>query len=131
MEIRVRGFDVYPPYRDELPLDLFEPPHSDDFYGPSDPPSEFTRIAKTVDQVIGVYELDRIETGVFKIRSLIVDRSFRRQGVGRWLLGHAIGVAESKGGRQVVLASNRAKAFFSKFDFYEVEGALKFDLVPD
>ncbi len=127
----MRGFDVYPPYRDELPVDLFEPPHSDGFYRPSDPPSEFVRIAKNSDQVLGIYELDRIELGLFRIRSLIVNQSYRRQGVGRWLLGHAIGVAESKGGRQVILGSNRAKEFFRKFDFYEVEGSLRYDFIPD
>ncbi len=127
----MRSFDVYPPFRDELPLDLFEPPHSDDFCSPSDPPSEFVRIAKSPDQVLGIYELDRIDQRLFKIRSLIVVRSFRKQGVGRWLLGHAIGVAESKGARQVVLASNKAKDFFRKFDFYEVEGTLHYDLTPD
>ena len=127
----MRSFDVYPPQRGELPIKLFAPPHCDDFYRPAEPPSEFVRIAKSPDHVLGIYELDSVEKGLFRIRSLIVDRSFRRQGVGSWLLGHAIGVAESKGGRQVDLKTNIAKIFFRKFDFYEVEGNLQYDLIPD
>jgi len=127
----VRSFDVYPPQRGELPIKLFAPPHCEDFYRPAEPPSEFVRIAKNPENVLGIYELDRVEKGLFRIRSLIVDRSFRRQGVGSWLLGHAIGVAESKGGRQVDLKNNIAKNFFRKFDFYEVEGNLQYDLIPD
>ena len=71
------------------------------------------------------------DKGVFVIRSLIVDQANRRKGIGRWLLGHAIGVAESKGGRQLLLRSQLSKAFFFKFDFYEEETNLKYDLIRD
>ena len=127
----MRDFEVYPPFRDELPLDLYGPPHLKAECGPADPPAEFIRIAKNQKKVVGIYELDRCDKGVFVIRSLIVDQANRRNGIGRWLLGHAIGVAESKGGHQLLLRSQLSKAFFQKFDFYEEGTGLKYDLIRD
>ena len=127
----MRDFEVYPPFRDELPLDLYGPPHLQAECGPAEPPAEFIRIAKNQKKVFGIYELDRSDKGVFVIRSLIVDQASRRNGIGRWLLGHAIGVAESKGGHQLLLRSQLSKAFFQKFDFYEEETSLKYDLIRD
>ena len=127
----MRDFEVYPPFRDELPLDLYGPPHLKAECGPAEPPAEFIRIAKNQKKVFGIYELDRSDKGIFIIRSLIVDQASRRNGIGRWLLGHAIGVAESKGGHQLLLRSKLSKAFFQKFDFYEEETSLKYDLIRD
>ena len=127
----MRDFEVYPPFRDELPLDLYGPPHLNTECRPADPAAEFIRIAKNHQKIFGIYELDRSDKGVFVIRSLIVDQANRRKGIGRWLLGHAIGVAESKGGRQLLLRSQLSKAFFLKFDFYEEETNLKYDLIRD
>ena len=127
----MRDFEVYPPFRDELPLDLYGPPHLKAECGPADPPAEFIRIAKNQKKVFGIYELDRSDKGVFVIRSLIVDQASRRNGIGRWLLGHAIGVSESKGGHQLLLRSQLSKAFFQKFDFYEEGTGLKYDLIRD
>ena len=127
----MRDFEVYPPFRDELPLGLYGPPHLKAECGPADPPAEFIRIAKNQKKVFGIYELDRSDKGVFVIRSLIVDQASRRNGIGRWLLGHAIGVAESKGGHQLLLRSQLSKAFFQKFDFYEEGTGLKYDLIRD
>ena len=127
----MRDFEVYPPFRDELPLDLYGPPHLKAERGPAEPPAEFIRIAKNQKKVFGIYELDRSDKGVFVIRSLIVDQASRRNGIGRWLLGHAIGVAESKGGHQLLLRSQLSKAFFQKFDFYEEGTGLKYDLIRD
>jgi len=107
------------------------PPHLNTECRPSDPAAEFIRIAKNQQKIFGIYELDRSDKGVFVIRSLIVDQANRRKGIGRWLLGHAIGVAESKGGRQLLLRSQLSKAFFLKFDFYEEETNLKYDLIRD
>ena len=127
----MRDFEVYPPFRDELPLDLYGPPHLDAECRPADPATELIRIAKNQQKIFGIYELDRSDEGLFVIRSLIVDHANRRKGIGRWLLGHAIGVAESKGGRQLLLRSQLSKAFFLKFDFYEEEKNLKYDLTRD
>ena len=127
----MRDFEVYPPFRDELPLDLYGPPHLNIECRPATPAAEFIRIAKNQQKIFGIYELDRSDKGVFVIRSLIVDQANRRNGIGRWLLGHAIGVAESKGGRQLLLRSQLSKAFFFKFDFYEEETNLKYDLIRD
>ena len=119
------------PFRDELPLDLYGLSHLKAECGPAEPFAEFIRIVKNQKKVFGIYELDRSDKGVFVIRSLIVDQASRRNGIGRWLLGHAIGVAESKGGHQLLLRSQLSKAFFQKFDFYEEETSLKYDLIRD
>ena len=122
---------MYPPFRDELPTELYGPPHLNEEYEPYKPPAEFIRIAKNEQKIFGIYELDRLDRGIFILRSLIVDQAHRRKGIGRWLLGHALGVAESKGGRQLLLRSRLSKAFFQRFDFYEDETNLKYDFIRD
>ena len=55
----------------------------------------------------------------------------RRQGLGRWLVGHAIGVAESKGARHVLVASAQGRRFLRQIGFTEDPSGLRFDLIPE
>ena len=50
----MRDFEVYPPFRDELPLDLYGPPHLNTECRPSDPAAEFIRIAKNQQKIFGI-----------------------------------------------------------------------------
>lgn len=61
----------------------------------------WTRVAKVDDAVVGAYEIERVSALRFRIKALWVDAAFRGKGLGRWLLGHAIGTAESQGGREI------------------------------
>ena len=68
---------MYPPFRDELPTELYGPPHLNEEYEPYKPPAEFIRIAKNEQKIFGIYELDRLDRGIFILRSLIVDQAHR------------------------------------------------------
>ena len=63
------------------------------------------RVAKVDDAVVGAYEVERVSALRFRIKALWVDAAFRGKGLGRWLLGHAIGTAESQGGREIEAAA--------------------------
>jgi len=61
----------------------------------------FTRVAWYADKAIGVYALKRLSPTSFELMNICVAKEFQRTGMGRRLLGHAIGLAEAKGGREV------------------------------
>lgn len=85
-----RDLRVFEPFAGELPADIV---------GAGDPGA--VRVAKLDGAVLGAYRLERLRGVRFALRALGVYAPYRRRGVGRWLLGHALGVAESKGGRSV------------------------------
>ncbi len=61
------------------------------------------RIAKSEDGILGGYLLEEPhgESGVWRILRLAVRESARRQGLGYYLVGHATGVAESRGATEI------------------------------
>ena len=57
---------------------------------------QLTRIAKHDDAVIGVYVLAAHDATTFELMNIAVAEAYQGTGLGRRLLGHAIGLAESK-----------------------------------
>ncbi len=101
----LREVRVYRPYPDEMPCWLL----SDDDAGASlhsradeGPQGAHARVAKLIGEVIGGYVVVARSPVCYELVNLVVAREFRRRGLGRWLLGHAIGLAESMGGRELV-----------------------------
>ena len=89
------------------------------------------RVAKNGEEVIGAYEVERLESTVFLIKWVIVEPNYRRRGLGSWLLAHAIGIIESKGGR-IVVVYQKSSPFFLRLDFVEVsECKLQLVLTPE
>ena len=94
--ISVADVTVYRPFPGEVPSDLVG----------VDAPLDDVRVAKVDGQgsksrVVGAYRLVKVDDERFAIRALGVYPAFRGAGIGRWLLGHAIGIAESRGARIV------------------------------
>ena len=89
------------------------------------------RLAKHGDRVIAAYEVEKCTSIVFTIKWLIVDPEYRNQGLGGWLLAHAIGIIESKGGREVWLHSEPSE--FSQRVGFEAAGPkkMKLTLTPE
>lgn len=128
-DFQPREVRVYRPYRDEIPWELLSGP---DDRVPDFPEDSFMRVAKFADEVVGVYVI-RPQGGplVFRLETLVVTAAFRRRGVGRWLLGHAIGLAESKGGRELAVDAGPARGFFLAAGF-ETQGAdLRLAFTPE
>ena len=92
--------------------------------------AENVRVATLRGQLIGVYHMVRVDGERFAIRALVVCAAARGRGVGRWLLGHALGVAESRGGR-FVQAPGAAVGFFRKAGFVVAGGGLWFAMTPE
>ncbi len=115
-----RDVDVYPPYPDE------DPAHLVGVAGDG----ELVRVAKLDGRVIGAYRLARTGKVRYAIKAVVVAEGYRGCGVGRWLLGHAIGIAELKGGR-VVDAPRIAEGFFAKVGFGPAGSYLRLRLTPE
>ena len=91
-----RDVTVYRPFPGEVPEDIVG----------TGAALDDVRVAKLDDEdtgrpIVGAYRLARMDVDRFEIVALGVYAAYRRAGVGRWLLGHAIGIAESRGGRIV------------------------------
>ena len=115
-----RDVDIYPPYPHEDPRRLVGTPDE----------GELVRVAKLDGRVIGAYRLVRTDATRFAIKALAVEPNYRGHGIGRWLLGHAIGIAELKGGR-VIDAPLAAQRFFAESGFEPVGNILRMSLTPE
>ena len=101
MSFTPRDARIFRPYPDEAPWPDADP--------------QWTRVAKLDDAVIGAYEIARLSTFRFRVVALWVDPARRRNGLGRWLLGHAIGTAESQGAREIEAPAGMA--FYARYGF--------------
>ena len=115
-----RDITIFPPYPDEMPTDLL---------GDGDP-DDLVRVAKLDGLVIGAYRLAQLTETQFAIKALTVREAYRGRGVGRWMLGHAIGIAELKGAR-AINAPLAAAAFFAKVGFERQGSRLRLNLTPE
>ena len=115
-----RELRIFDPFPDEMPRDLVGAPEAD----------EIVRVAKREGRVVGAYRLARLEGERFEIRALAVDCAHRRRGVGRWLLRHAIGVAENRGGR-LIDAPRDPVEFFRDSGFALEDGVLRLRPTPE
>ena len=117
-----RKVPVYRAYRDEIPWELLP---ADDI----DP--EWVRVAKLDGEVIGVYAVHPVSRVEFRIDVVAVAPPHRRQGLGSWLLRHAIGVCETKGAREIVAASRPGTTLCSRAGFRPDGDVLRLCLTPE
>lgn len=90
-----RRFPIYRPHWHERPTQLLARDIS------RDTELDWIRIAKDDGEVIAAYEVEQNDPWNFSVLTLTVAESYRNQGLGRWMLLHAVGLIESKGGRVV------------------------------
>lgn len=131
MSFKLRDVEVFKPYANEVPEDLLWAENMAEVDVQIWLSAEILRIAKLGEEVLGVYALDRGDGTTYELRGVIVAPAWRRHGLGRWLLGHAIGVAESKGARHIFFASACARRFFAGIGFAEAAAGQRFDLIPE
>ncbi|MEM7220483.1 MAG: GNAT family N-acetyltransferase [Pseudomonadota bacterium] len=133
--IHVRDTDFFRPTVDAIDWSAF----ADAIAAPAEPVDRsLTRMLGEIvppRRPIGVYSLGRQTGSLFDIDYLAVAPEFRGQGFGRRLLGHALGLAESKGGRVVDICApdDRSRAVFTRYGFEptEDERRLRFVLPPE
>ena len=122
--IGVADVTVYRPFPGEVPCDLVG----------ADAPLDDVRIAKVDGQgsksrVVGAYRLVQVDAERFAIRALGVYPAYRGAGIGRWLLGHAIGIAESRGAR--VIDAKGPPGFLQPVGFKPRAGGHRLVLTPE
>ncbi len=90
------------------------------------------RVAKHKDLAIGVYLLVRESECQFRIAALAVLPEFRGKGIASWLVGHALGVAESKGAREVVCTRHASvNGLLQRLGFVAQPDDWRFELLPE
>lgn len=109
-----RQFPIYRPHWHERPTQLL----ARDIF--SDTELDWIRIAKDDGEVIAAYEVEQNDTWNFSVLTLRVAESYRNQGLGRWMLLHAVGLIESKGGRVVHAWCRNHRDFVIRVGFAEV-----------
>lgn len=124
---------IYRPYPDEVPWELFA--SADESLLREAMDRSLLRVGKLGGEVLGAYALlPRSATG-FELIALVVADAWRRRGLGRWLLGHAIGLAETKGGREITAAGagldHPARRFLASAGFEPHEHGMRLVLTPE
>ena len=100
-------------------------------------PPDVLRVAKVAECIIGCYAMhertliDDQVSRTFVLAMVMVEPNYQGNGVGRWLVGHAIGVAETKGGRHLVAELAGPAAFFTGLGFLSTAGGYRFDMHPE
>ncbi len=122
---------MFRPYPDEVPWELLllADPDEDRVAGYLD--ADFMRVAKVDDEPVGVYVIRALTPTCYELLNLAVAPAYRRQGLGRWLLGHAIGIAESKGGREIVVPGAPLRGIFQRTGFSAEGKDLRLVLMPE
>lgn len=128
-----RGKDatIYRPYSDEVPWELLLSGDPDEERITSYLDTDFVRVAKHDGEVAGVYVVAAESATRFALRNLVVAPGWRRRGLGAWLLGHAIGLSESKGAREIVVRDVRPSTFFTRVGFRADGDDLLLTLLPE
>jgi len=124
-----RDARVLRPYPEEVPWDLLLGADPSRARIESYLSNDFTRVAKLGDEVIGVYVLARHDPITFELMNIAVRDDYRGKRLGRRLLGHAIGLAESKGARLIDVGTGNSS--FAALAFYQRAGFRVVGVIPD
>jgi N-acetylglutamate synthase-like GNAT family acetyltransferase len=129
--LNMRTIEVFRPYANEVPEDLLWSEGISEAAVTRWLAAEMIRVAKRGDEILAMYAMDSGDGKTYVLHGVIVAPGVRKQGLGRWMVGHAIGVAESKGARHVQVPVKKALRFFRAIGFEDSTAGLKYDLVPE
>jgi GNAT superfamily N-acetyltransferase len=135
---RARDAKIYRPYGDEVPWELLEAAGGDNRILREVLQLNLLRIAKYDGRVAGGYGIRPLTPTRFELVVLTVAQPYRRKGLGRWMLGHAIGLAESRGAREIVVRAKSGQprlqagsAFLTRAGFSADGLDLRLTLLPE
>ncbi|MDA1074175.1 MAG: GNAT family N-acetyltransferase [Proteobacteria bacterium] len=83
------------------------------------------RVAKLDGQIIGTYVVEAVEALTYRVVWIAVEEAFRGHGLGSWLLGHAIGIAESKGARLINAPAGYPGTLLNRIGFRPIEAQVE------
>ncbi|MCY3627964.1 MAG: GNAT family N-acetyltransferase [Gammaproteobacteria bacterium] len=120
-----RDYPIFRPYWCERPTELLGDSITEEDL-------DWIRIAKHNGDVIAAYWIEQHDPFNFTIKSFAVDKVYRKQGLGRWMVLHAVGLIESKGGRTAHAQFDKPVSFLETCGFTCVEpGRYVMELTPD
>ncbi|MEZ5560646.1 MAG: GNAT family N-acetyltransferase [Pseudomonadales bacterium] len=122
---------MFRPYPDEVPWSLLAQAGVDEETLERTLDLDLIRVAKHDGQVLGCYGIRPESPICYELVALAVARHSRGRGLGRWLLGHAIGIAESKGAREIVVRRRGPQPLLSAAGFVPADGGLLLTLTPE
>ena len=132
MALGQRDYEVFRGDPTALPAKMAE------IYGAIEPPPDVLRVAKFQQQVIGCYAMHSPQSPdadgkpvPFELGMVMVLDAYQRNGVGRGLVGHASGVAESKGGRELRVPLPGPAKFFEGLGLRQVPGGFHYAMYPE
>ncbi len=130
---RPQDVEIYRPYPDEIPWELLALTEPDEDRLLDNADADFMRVAKHEGEAVGAYVIHPETPTVYVLGNLVVDPAWRRRGLGRWLLGHAIGISESKGAREILIrrAPQSARGLFERIGFQADGAELRLVLMPE
>jgi GNAT superfamily N-acetyltransferase len=128
---RPQDTSIYRPYPDEIPWELLRIADADEDRVVDYVDADYMRVAKYADEPVGVYVIRALTPTSYELCNLAIDAGFRNKGLGRWLLGHAIGLAETKGGREILIRDTPMRGLFRQVGFVVRETDLLFTLTPE
>jgi len=131
MALNLRDVTVFAPYPDEFPEDLLMQSGANDRCLDRWQGADVVRIGKVLDRIVAVYAMTRDASKGYHLHGIVVEPGSRGQGIGRWMTGHAIGVAESKGARYLTLTEAGGSQCFERLGFVADAVGLRFDLIPE
>ena len=129
--IRPRDLTLYRPYADEIPWDLLAADAVDEDALRAVLELDLMRVAKLEGQIVGAYGIRPLTEIRHELVALRVLEAHRRKGYGRWILGHAIGLAESRGGREILVRGTAAARFLARTGFEQHGNDLLLELTPE
>ena len=113
---------MFRPYRDEIPWELLPEQGLD---------PEWIRVAKLDGEVIGVYAVQPLSRVLFRIEAVAVAPPYRKQGLGSWLLRHAVGICETKGAQEILAARDPGTSMFALAGFEPDGDLMRLRLLPE
>jgi len=113
---------IYYPLRGEMPAELLLSGCLDESLLPRLSQEPLIRVAKLHGEVIGAYLSTEVSAQIHRLEALAVLAPFRRRGIGSWLVGHALGVSETRGARTCLACANtEADGLFRRLGFQHEE----------
>jgi N-acetylglutamate synthase-like GNAT family acetyltransferase len=129
--IRPRHLETFRPWDHEMPWDLLLSVDADRAILEQVVALELVRVAKLEGRIVGAYGIRPQTPTCYELVTLVVEEGWRGRAFGRWLLGHALGLAESRGGREVLVRGQHHAAFLQRFGFEPSGSDLRLELTPE
>ncbi|MFT7653213.1 MAG: N-acetylglutamate synthase-like GNAT family acetyltransferase [Limisphaerales bacterium] len=127
----LREIEIFHPYKDEFPEVLLVDAAATEACLDQWRNAEILRIAKRGEEILGCYAMTRLSENEFRLFGVTVQHNVRKQGLGRWVVGHAIGVAESKGAREISIENIGSSRCLGRIGFERGDGKWTFSMIQE